>query len=91
MIISGYLGNKYAQKFPLAISASLAMEQSYGYIDGDSASLAELCCLISALTDTPIKQSFAVTGSMNQYGEVQAMAARTRRLKASLISVLPVD
>ena len=46
MILTGYLGAKYAQKFPLAISASLAMEQSYGYIDGDSASLAELCCLL---------------------------------------------
>ncbi|MCW7554274.1 AAA family ATPase [Endozoicomonas gorgoniicola] len=81
MIISGYLGNKYAQKFPLAISASLAMEQSYGYIDGDSASLAELCCLISALTDTPIKQSFAVTGSMNQYGEVQAIGGANEKIE----------
>ena len=81
MIISGYLGNKYAQKFPLAISASLAMEQSYGYIDGDSASLAELCCLISALTDTPIKQSFAVTGSMNQYGEVQAIGGVNEKIE----------
>ncbi|MGI9274130.1 MAG: Lon protease family protein [Endozoicomonas sp.] len=81
MILSGYLGNKYAQKFPLAISASLAMEQSYGYIDGDSASLAELCCLISALTGTPIKQSFAVTGSMNQYGEVQAIGGVNEKIE----------
>jgi len=48
MILTGYLGHTYAQQFPLAISASIAIEQSYGYIDGDSASLAELCCLISA-------------------------------------------
>lgn len=81
MILTGYLGNKYAQKFPLAISASLAMEQSYGYIDGDSASLAELCCLISALTNTPIKQSFAVTGSMNQYGEVQAIGGVNEKIE----------
>ena len=73
MIISGYLGNRYAQQFPLAISAHIAMEQSYGYIDGDSASLAELVCLISALIKAPVAQSFAVTGSMNQYGEVQAI------------------
>jgi predicted ATP-dependent protease len=73
MILTGYLGHCYAQQFPLAISASIAIEQSYGYIDGDSAALAELCSLISALTRVPIKQSFAVTGSINQYGEVQAI------------------
>ena len=73
MILTGYLGHCYAQQFPLAISASIAMEQSYGHIDGDSASLAELCCLISALTRIPILQGFALTGSINQYGEVQAI------------------
>lgn len=81
MILSGYLGNCYAQQFPLAISASIAMEQSYGYIDGDSASLAELCCLISALTQIPIKQSFAVTGSINQYGEVQAVGGINEKIE----------
>ena len=81
MILTGYLGSKYAQKFPLAISASLTMEQSYGYIDGDSATLAELCCLVSALTNTPIKQSFAVTGSMNQYGEVQAIGGVNEKIE----------
>lgn len=81
MILTGYLGSRYAQKFPLAISASLAMEQSYGYIDGDSASMAELCCLISALTDTPIKQCFAVTGSMNQHGEVQAIGGVNEKIE----------
>ena len=81
MILTGYLGSTYAQKFPLAISASLAMEQSYGYIDGDSASMAELCCLISALTNVPIKQSFAITGSMNQHGEVQAIGGVNEKIE----------
>jgi predicted ATP-dependent protease len=81
MILSGYLGHCYAQEFPLAISASIAIEQSYGYIDGDSASLAELCCLISALTRTPIKQAFAITGSINQYGEVQAIGGVNEKIE----------
>lgn len=81
MILTGYLGHTYAQQFPLAISASIAIEQSYGYIDGDSAALAELCCLISALTRTPIKQSFAVTGSINQYGEVQAVGGINEKIE----------
>ena len=81
MILSGYLGHKYAQDFALAISAHLAMEQSYGYIDGDSASLGELCCLISALIHQPLKQSFAITGSMNQYGEVQAIGGVNEKIE----------
>lgn len=81
MIITGYLGHCYAQEFPLAISASIALEQSYGYIDGDSASLAELSCLISALTRTPIKQGFAMTGSVNQYGEVQAIGGVNEKIE----------
>ncbi len=81
MILTGYLGHSYAQQFPLAISASIAIEQSYGYIDGDSASLAELCCLISALTRVPIKQGFAVTGSINQYGEVQAVGGVNEKIE----------
>ena len=81
MILSGYLGHCYAQQFPLAISASIAMEQSYGHIDGDSASLAELCCLISALTRLPIKQGFALTGSINQYGEVQAIGGVNEKIE----------
>ncbi|WP_411726159.1 Lon protease family protein [Methyloglobulus sp.] len=81
MILTGYLGHCYAQEFPLAISASIAIEQSYGYIDGDSASMAELCCLISALTRTPIRQYFAVTGSINQYGEVQAIGGVNEKIE----------
>ncbi|MEH6812056.1 MAG: AAA family ATPase [Motiliproteus sp.] len=81
LILSGYLGHKYAQDFPLSISASIALEQSYGYVDGDSASLAEICTLISALTHTPIKQDFAITGSINQYGEVQAIGGVNEKIE----------
>lgn len=81
MILTGYLGHFYAQQFPLAISASIAIEQSYSLIDGDSASLAELCCLISTLTNAPIKQSLAVTGSINQYGEVQAIGGVNEKIE----------
>jgi len=81
LILTGYLGQRYAQSFPLAISANITMEQSYGYIDGDSASLAELCCLISTLTNLPIKQGFAVTGSINQYGQVQAIGGVNEKIE----------
>lgn len=82
MILSGYLGHKYAQDFPLAISANIALEQSYGYVDGDSAALAEACVLISALTGLPLVQSFAVTGSINQYGEVQAVGGVNEKIES---------
>ncbi|MCW8884029.1 MAG: AAA family ATPase, partial [Motiliproteus sp.] len=81
LILSGYLGHKYAQGFPLSISASIALEQSYGHVDGDSASLAEICTLISALTHTPINQGFAITGSINQYGEVQAIGGVNEKIE----------
>jgi len=81
MILTGYLGHTYAQEFPLEVSASIAMEQSYGYIDGDSASLAEACALISALIHIPLHQSLAVTGSINQYGEVQAVGGINEKVE----------
>ncbi|WP_394179104.1 Lon protease family protein [Marinomonas posidonica] len=81
LILSGYLGNKYAQRFPLEISASIAMEQSYGYVDGDSASTAELCCLLSALIQVPLRQDLAITGSLNQYGEVQAIGGVNEKIE----------
>ena len=81
LILSGYLGNKYAQRFPLDISASIAMEQSYGYIDGDSASTAELCCLLSALIQVPLRQDLAITGSLNQYGEIQAIGGVNEKIE----------
>ncbi|WP_332873951.1 S16 family serine protease, partial [Amphritea pacifica] len=81
LILSGYLGHKYAKDFPLTLSASIALEQSYGYVDGDSASMAEVCTLISALTDIPIKQQYAITGSINQYGEVQAIGGVNEKIE----------
>lgn len=81
MILTGYLGSRYAQEFPLAISASIALEQSYGYVDGDSASLGEVCALISALSGTPLKQSFAITGSISQFGEVQSVGGVNEKIE----------
>ncbi len=81
MILTGYLGSHYAQEYPLAISASIALEQSYGYVDGDSASLGEICALISALARVPLKQCFAITGSINQFGEVQAVGGVNEKIE----------
>jgi lon-related putative ATP-dependent protease len=81
LLLTGYLGAKYARKFPLTLSANIAMEQSYGHVDGDSASLAEVCALISAITDIPIKQSLAVTGSINQHGQVQAIGGVNEKIE----------
>jgi lon-related putative ATP-dependent protease len=71
LIISGYLGAHYAQEKPLSLSVSLCFEQSYSSIDGDSASAAELLAILSSIADIPIKQGIAVTGSVNQSGEIQ--------------------
>jgi predicted ATP-dependent protease len=81
MLLTGYLGAKYAQHFPLTLSANIAMEQSYGLIDGDSASLAEVCALISGIADIPITQSLAVTGSINQHGQVQAIGGVNEKIE----------
>lgn len=81
MLLTGYLGHKYAQYFPLTLSANIALEQSYGHIDGDSASLGELVALISALTDFPARQDLAITGSINQYGEVQAVGGVNEKIE----------
>ena len=71
LILSSYLATRYARNRPMSLSASLAFEQSYGRVDGDSASVAEACALLSALSGIPIRQSWAVTGSVNQHGHVQ--------------------
>ncbi|NVJ48856.1 MAG: AAA family ATPase [Gammaproteobacteria bacterium] len=81
LILSGYLANRFAREFTLTLSANIVMEQSYGLIDGDSASLAELCALISAITEKPITQSLAVTGSINQFGEVQAIGGVNEKIE----------
>ena len=81
MILWGYLAGRYAQDVPLALAATLVFEQSYGGVDGDSASSAELYALLSALSDVPISQSFAVTGSVNQWGEVQAIGGINEKIE----------
>ncbi len=81
LLLNGYLGQKYAREFPLVMSANIAMEQSYGYIDGDSAALAELVALLSAISEVPVDQGFAVTGSINQYGEVQAIGGVNEKIE----------
>jgi lon-related putative ATP-dependent protease len=81
LIISGYLANKYAQDKPLSLSARLVFEQSYSGVDGDSASSTELYAILSALSGVPITQSLAVTGSVNQKGEVQAIGGVNEKLE----------
>ncbi len=81
LALSGYLAGKFAQDFPLALSASLCFEQVYDGVDGDSASSSELYALLSALANVPIKQAFAVTGSVNQRGEVQAIGGVTHKIE----------
>ncbi|HWH76290.1 MAG TPA: ATP-binding protein [Candidatus Binatus sp.] len=73
LILGGYLGGKYAQQTPLSLSSSVCFEQSYDGVDGDSASSTELYSILSSLAEVPIKQGIAVTGSVNQNGEVQAI------------------
>jgi ATP-dependent Lon protease len=81
LILSGYLRKKYAQDKPLTVSASIAFEQSYGGIDGDSASSTEVYALLSSLSETSIKQGIAVTGSVNQKGEVQAIGGVNQKIE----------
>jgi lon-related putative ATP-dependent protease len=81
LILSAFLGARYAPEHPLSLSASLTFEQSYGPVEGDSASCAELYALLSALADAPIKQFFAVTGSVNQHGEVQAVGGVNEKIE----------
>jgi len=81
LILSAFLASRYAQRHPLSVSASLVFEQSYGMVEGDSASVAELCSLLSALADVPIKQSLAVTGSVNQHGQVQPIGGVNEKIE----------
>lgn len=81
LILHGYLGDKYAQDGPLALSVTLTMEQSYGRIDGDSASSTELYAIISSLAGVPLRQDLAVTGSVSQAGEVQAIGGANEKVE----------
>jgi lon-related putative ATP-dependent protease len=81
LILSGYLSTHYLPEMPLSLWASLVFEQSYGRVEGDSASVAELCALLSALAGVPLSQSFAVTGSINQQGEVQPVGGINEKIE----------
>ncbi|TCO61761.1 Lon protease family protein [Caldanaerobacter subterraneus] len=81
MILTGYLGSKFAKDFPLTLSARIVFEQSYEGVEGDSASSTELYALLSSLSDVPIKQGIAVTGSVNQFGEIQPVGGVTHKIE----------
>lgn len=81
LILNGYINGKYAQDKPLSLSARLVFEQNYEGVEGDSASSTELYAILSALADLPIKQSFAVTGSVNQKGEIQAIGGVNEKIE----------
>ncbi len=81
MILSSFLASRYALHIPLSLQASLVFEQSYGGVEGDSASCAELCVLLSALAGIPLRQDLAITGSISQQGEVQAIGGVNEKIE----------
>ncbi|WP_373001527.1 Lon protease family protein [Sulfurimonas sp.] len=81
MILTSYLGSRYAKELPLSLSASLVFEQSYGMVEGDSASSTELYALLSSISELPIKQNIAVTGSVNQFGEIQPIGGVNEKIE----------
>lgn len=81
MILSGFLGGRFGRERPLALQASIVFEQSYGGVEGDSASMAELCAILSALSGVPIRQGIAITGSVNQNGDAQAIGGVNEKIE----------
>ena len=81
LILTGFLGQRYAAERPLSLSATLVFEQSYGGVEGDSASSAELYALLSAISGAPIRQSLAVTGSVNQHGQIQPIGGVNEKIE----------
>jgi lon-related putative ATP-dependent protease len=81
LILTSYLAQRYARHQPLSVSASLVFEQTYGQVEGDSASAAELCALLSALGSIPLKQSLAITGSVNQHGQIQVIGGVCQKIE----------
>lgn len=81
LILQGYLTENFAQEYPLSVNAYICFEQNYGGIDGDSATLAELCAILSSLSEVPIKQNIAVTGSLNQKGDIQVVGGITEKIE----------
>ncbi len=81
MILSAYLASNFGKSEPIKLAASLTFEQSYNQVDGDSASMAEFCALISSISEVPIRQSLAITGSMNQFGEAQPVGGVNEKIE----------
>ena len=81
LILQGYLTEQFAQEYPLSVNAYICFEQNYGGIDGDSATLAELCAILSSLSEVPIKQNIAITGSLNQKGDIQVVGGITEKIE----------
>ena len=81
LILSGFLAGRYAVEEPMSLAASLVFEQSYGGVEGDSASCAELCVLMSAIGELPLRQDLAVTGSVNQHGQIQAIGGVNEKIE----------
>ncbi len=81
LIITGYFREKFGKRVPLSFTASLVFEQGYGMIDGDSASVTEVCALLSSIAEIPIKQHFAITGSINQKGDVQPIGGVNEKIE----------
>ena len=81
MILTGYLGQQFAQERPLSLTASICFEQLYGGVDGDSASSTELYAILSSLSDIPINQAIAVTGSVNQKGDIQPIGGVNEKIE----------
>lgn len=81
LILGSYLGSRYAQDWPLSLSASVVFEQSYAGVDGDSASVAELAVLLSAIARIPLRQDLAITGSVDQFGNVQAVGGVSEKIE----------
>lgn len=81
MILTAFIANLFAREEPMSLSATVVFEQSYHEVDGDSASMAELCCLLSAFADAPLQQGFACTGAVDQFGRVQAIGAVNEKIE----------
>lgn len=81
LILSSFIASRYARSTPFSLAASLVFEQSYGQVEGDSASLAELCCILSSLALAPLRQDLAITGSVNQLGVVQAIGGVNQKIE----------
>lgn len=81
LILDSFLSSRYVRDIPLSLRASLVFEQSYGDVDGDSASCAELCALLSSLANVPVRQSIAITGAISQHGEIQAIGGVNEKIE----------